>query len=316
MSELTSVDRIAPLRFLKAAYRPSDWIAVFLKSYETGHVEQRVGSRSLVRSRRFQRWLRWRNLNRWNIYVSVNAIQAGRRTRTRSSIAAIRHVFVEADHAGDQVLADISVRSDLPAPSYVLHSSPGRVHVLWRVAGFDAATAEGLQKQLASELGTDRAATPCTQTTRLPGFFNHKRRPSHLVTARYHDVVRRYSPSDFPSVAVAVNADIAVRATHLPAAIDVERARAYADRVPPAIAGQHGDVHTFRLCCRLTRGFALTDEEALAVIAQWNQRCEPPWSERELRDKLRRARRYGREPFGGLLESGSRSRRNRHSEQR
>jgi hypothetical protein len=27
--------------------------------------------------------------------------------------------------------------------------------------------------------------------------------------------------------------------------------------LPPAIAGQHGDVHTFRVCCRLARGFAL-----------------------------------------------------------
>jgi hypothetical protein len=28
--------------------------------------------------------------------------------------------------------------------------------------------------------------------------------------------------------------------------------------VPPPIAGQHGDVRTFRIYCRLIRGFALT----------------------------------------------------------
>ena len=32
----------------------------------------------------------------------------------------------------------------------------------------------------------------------------------------------------------------------------------------PAIAGHHGDLHTFRVCCRLARGFALDDDEALA----------------------------------------------------
>jgi len=71
--------------------------------------------------------------------------------------------------------------------------------------------------------------------------------------------------------------------------------------VPPAIAGQHGDRHTFQVCCRMVRGFGLSDTDALALLVDWNARCEPPWSERELRDKLRRARRYGREPIGGLL---------------
>ena len=81
----------------------------------------------------------------------------------------------------------------------------------------------------------------------------------------------------------------------------IERAKRYLASVPPAIAGQHGDVHTFRVCCRLTRGFALDDDQALHVLSDWNARCEPPWSLAELLDKLRRAARYGREPVGGLL---------------
>jgi hypothetical protein len=72
--------------------------------------------------------------------------------------------------------------------------------------------------------------------------------------------------------------------------------------IPPAISGQHGDVHTFRVCCRVIRGFALADDEALDVLREWNSRCEPPWSDRELMDKLSRAHRYGREPIGSLLE--------------
>jgi hypothetical protein len=46
----------------------------------------------------------------------------------------------------------------------------------------------------------------------------------------------------------------------------------------------------------------LADDDALAVLRDWNSRCEPPWSDRELIDKLSRARRYGREPIGCLLE--------------
>jgi hypothetical protein len=76
----------------------------------------------------------------------------------------------------------------------------------------------------------------------------------------------------------------------------------YLALLPPAIAGQHGDVHTFRVCCRLVRGFVLSDDEALTLLTDWNARCQPPWAERDLIDKLARARRYGREPIGGLLE--------------
>jgi hypothetical protein len=79
-------------------------------------------------------------------------------------------------------------------------------------------------------------------------------------------------------------------------------------RVEPAIAGQHGDIDTFKVYCRIVRGFALGDEVALAVLGEWNARCEPPWTERELRDKMRRARRYGFETLGGLRRSRCRPR--------
>ena len=79
------------------------------------------------------------------------------------------------------MLAAIAARRDLPPPSYVLHSSPNRLHVLWRVSGFTKEGVEALQKQLAKELGTDKAATSCAQITRLPGFFNHKYTPAPIV---------------------------------------------------------------------------------------------------------------------------------------
>ena len=41
------VDTDASIRFLRTAYEPDDWIAVFLKSYETGQTLQRVGPLSL-----------------------------------------------------------------------------------------------------------------------------------------------------------------------------------------------------------------------------------------------------------------------------
>ncbi|MEP0848659.1 MAG: hypothetical protein HRF50_17775 [Phycisphaerae bacterium] len=299
------VDRDAPLRFVRTAFAPDDWVAIFLKSYETGRVHQRVGPVCWVTHPRFQAWLRFKNLQRFNVYVSVNAIAPGRRSRTRDAVGAIRHVFLEADRDGPAVLAAIAARGDLPPPSYVLHSSPNRVHVFWRVGGFDAARVEALQKRLSQELGTDTAATPATQTTRLVGFMNHKYVPPHLVTIEYRDTETVHAPTAFPSVELPTVPDI-VPATRndrrWASRLDpVERARRYLANVPPAVAGQHGDLHTFRVCCRLVRGFDLDADAALSVLADWNARCRPPWSQRELREKLQRAAKYGREASGGAL---------------
>jgi hypothetical protein len=137
------------------------------------------------------------------------------------------------------------------------------------------------------------------------GGKNLKYRAPHLVTVDYRNVDRLYTPDDFPKPAVPVSGttrcrhDVAHIASASPAAL--ERARRYLASVPAAIAGQHGDLHTFRMCCRLVRGFALSDREALGILADWNARCVPPWTERELIEKLRRARKYGHEPFGRLL---------------
>jgi hypothetical protein len=309
------IDREAPLRFLRTAFQPDDWVAVFLKSYETGHVAQRVGPLDWVMHPRFQAWLRFKNSQKYNVYCGTNAIAPWKRTRTRDSIGAVRHVFLEADRDGPAVLVRTGARSDLPEPSYVLHSSPNRVHIFWRVTGFEPDYVEALQQKLARELDTDPAATPATQTTRLVGYFNHKYKSPHLVTIDYGRTDRLYTPTEFPPACVAGSAIACEITPRLPPnraparsyealRLDpVERVRRYLARVPPAIAGEHGDVHTFKVCCRLVRGFALDDGQALRLLTEWNARCQPPWTEHELEDKLRRARQYGREPMAALLRS-------------
>ena len=91
------------------------------------------------------------NAHGWNVYVSVNAYRPGR-SRAREAVAHVRHLFLEEDLDGPGLLAALSTRPDLPPPSYVLHSSPGRLHVLWRVRDIAPSRVEQLQKQLAREL--------------------------------------------------------------------------------------------------------------------------------------------------------------------
>jgi DNA primase RepB-like protein len=298
---MSVIEPSAPLRLLRAGYAPDDWVAVFLKSYASGETCQRVEPISQVSRPEFLAWLRSRNASAWNAYVSVNGVRPQSRSRSRQSMAAIRHVFLEADEDGPRVLARIAARADLPPPSYLLHSSRHRVHIFWRVAGFDVPCVEALQKQLARDLKTDTAATSCSQLTRLPGLFNHKRQPPELVTMVYGDVGRVYGVADFPALKVRIEPAAVAREQDLPAHRRIERARRYVAALPPAIAGSHGDLHTFRVCCRLVRGFALDDGEALALLQEWNTRCQPPWTDSELEQKIAGARRYGREPIGGLL---------------
>jgi hypothetical protein len=295
------IDRAAPLTFLRTALHEDDWIAVFLKSYQSDRIAQRVRPVRQIHDSRFQAWLRAENAAGANVYVSVNALAPHQRSRRREAVRDVRHVFLDADHAAQDVLDAIEASSELPSPSYVLWSSPGRAHLFWRVSRFTCDTVEALEKHLARRLGTDPAATACTQVTRLPGFVNHKRALPYVVSIEYRDRDRVYEPADFPKPTPRL------MRPPLPVVIAasrnaVVRARQYVAAIPPAISGQHGDVHTFRVCCRVVRGFALADDEALDVLREWNSRCEPPWSDRELMDKLSRAHRYGREPIGCLLE--------------
>ncbi len=91
------VDRAAPLQFLRTAYDADDWIAVFLKRYDTGEALQRVGPVTLFQQPNVQAWLRLMNARHFNLFVSVNAVTPGRRSRTREAVCAIRHVFIDPD---------------------------------------------------------------------------------------------------------------------------------------------------------------------------------------------------------------------------
>jgi hypothetical protein len=250
---------------------------------------------------RVHTWLRFMNAKRYSVFVSINAIRPGTRARTKHAIGAIRHMFLDADRDAPQLLATIATRRDLPPPSYVVHSSPGRIHVLWRVTSFTSSRAEHLQRHLVRELGTDLAATPCSQTTRLPGYRNYKHGPSAPIVTVDYGMLDRYKATDFPTPSAAVNRPVLRPTGGSSSLLDVsDRVQRYLSRVEPAVAGDHGDLHTYHVCCRVVRGFDLTDDEAFAVLLEWKARCSPPWSEIELRCKIGSVRRNGREPIGRL----------------
>jgi hypothetical protein len=87
-----------------------------------------------------------------------------------------------------------------------------------------------------------------------------------------------------------------------------ERAAAYLERMPPAIAGSGGHAATFNAAAALLRGFAMSEADALPILTAWNQsHCQPPWSLPELRHKLKDASTSSR-PLGYLLNDDGPSR--------
>lgn len=70
-----------------------------------------------------------------------------------------------------------------------------------------------------------------------------------------------------------------------------ERCRLYLEKIPPAISGEGGHNHTLAVVCHCVEYFgSLSDNDLLQSLHEWNERCEPPWTEKELRHKLKAAR--------------------------
>lgn len=88
---------------------------------------------------------------------------------------------------------------------------------------------------------------------------------------------------------------------HDPSAVE-KRALAYLKTIDGAVSGSGGHTQTLRAAVSLARGFDLDEETTFQILwSEYNQRCSPPWSERELWHKAKQARHKSTRPFGYLL---------------
>lgn len=87
---------------------------------------------------------------------------------------------------------------------------------------------------------------------------------------------------------------------------DVERrAIAYLEKMTPAISGQGGHAAAYTAAVAMVHGMALAPERALdLLLAHYNPRCEPPWTEKELRHKVDDAVKKSHDkPYGWLRDA-------------
>ncbi len=83
-----------------------------------------------------------------------------------------------------------------------------------------------------------------------------------------------------------------------------ERITRYLELCPGAISGEGGHNATFHIACVLVHGFDLPASQALDFLRWYNQKCQPPWSEKELRHKIEDASKAAHDkPRGYLLKA-------------
>jgi hypothetical protein len=81
----------------------------------------------------------------------------------------------------------------------------------------------------------------------------------------------------------------------------IERAKLYLDAMPPGISGQGRHNATVAAANILLHGWALKEQDAWALLMDYNARCVPPSDERKLRYRFDIAARYSNDKPDGWL---------------
>ena len=182
--------------YVLALFRPNDNAAVLVRNRGIGRTVQRIARAEAIASPEFQQWLAVQSTAGADVYVGMNPIAEGAHNRTKENIKDIRHAYLDLDRNGDASLEAIRNSFAVPAPTFVLDTSPGKHQVVWKVTGFSPREAEALLRNLAGQFDGDPAATDSTRVLRMPGFPNRKLSGEFIVRARQESNTV-HTPRDF-----------------------------------------------------------------------------------------------------------------------
>lgn len=182
--------------YVLALFEPQDKVAVLARNRTTGQTVQRITTAETVASPQFQSWLRYENTAGADIYLGMNPIKDRAYNRTKRSIREIRHLYLDLDKDGSQILEAIRDSTEIPPPNFVLNTSPEKHQVVWKVEGIAHDQAESLLYKMANQFGGDPAATDSARVLRLPGFINRKYQYQFIVQV-VQESDRMYGPRDF-----------------------------------------------------------------------------------------------------------------------
>jgi hypothetical protein len=183
--------------FLAQWFGAEDTFALVLRHADPSRTRQRIVRQSDFSKSNYLGWLAHENAHGANVYFSVNSLLPDAKKRTKNAIAEPRALYLDLDEDGDRKLDATRASANVPPPSVVIRTSPGKYQILWRVRGFSIPEQEAMLKTLTLAFGGDRACTDCARVLRLPGFFNRKYVPACPVTLESDGVLTVYSTEDF-----------------------------------------------------------------------------------------------------------------------
>ncbi len=172
-------------QYVLELFEPADQVAILTRNRRTGRTVQRIATAETITSPQFQGWLRSENAAGADIFVGMNPIKNGANSRTKENIREIRHLYLDLDRGGQAALEAIRNSPDVPAPNFILDTSPDKHQVVWRVEGLAIEESGAMLRAMAAQFGGDPAATDSTRVLRLPGFANRKYDAEFIVQAHH-----------------------------------------------------------------------------------------------------------------------------------
>jgi hypothetical protein len=91
-----------------------DSIALLLRRENPSGILQRIVPLERALTRRYLVWLAHENHIGANVYVAANPLCSGSHKRTKESIAAVRHLYLDLDTDGDARLAALRASDAVP----------------------------------------------------------------------------------------------------------------------------------------------------------------------------------------------------------
>jgi len=247
-----------------------------------------------------RKWIVKRYKRGAGVFITINETDGqGRRSE---NITRCRAAFVDLDGA------------PLPAswplePSFVVRSSPGKFHVYWLLQpGMDFATWLDVQARLAAYYKGDKAMADRARVLRLAGFDHQKAEPFRVHFLGEVDPAAlqfdRYTLQDIANAhPCEYQAPVNIERLQAPdnlewdASAAIAAGRSYLDNVNPPEVGERNQA-AYIAAAKLN-DLGISPEKSFELLAEvWNPRLAEPLEDNEMRDVIKTASRYKRNPPG------------------
>lgn len=245
-----------------------------------------------------------------DIYMGV-APRVDAKSRDADGCISLHALFVDLDYKDSSEAETRERLAKFPLPPSAVVASGGGLQVYWFLTEpIDLQTeskyAKMLLVSLATELHGDLRSAEPARILRVPGTMNYKYDPPRPVVLESIDPAVRYHVKEFLAFLPIIQPDSRSNDSEpvkhgLTREVRMRLARLWLERQKPAIEKQGGDNHTYGICCSVAHGHDLSPADSFEVLQEWNARCEPPWNENALRQKIRSAIKSAEGPKGERL---------------